>query len=54
MLKKAMENINGFLVTFTKDITKMINDISMEKCTGMMGASIKVNGVMVCSMDMEK
>jgi hypothetical protein len=52
MSRKAMGNISGLLEIFIKDTTRMIKDISMERCTGMMGVYTKVNGMMECNMDM--
>lgn len=54
MSKKAMVNIDGHPVTIIKDITKMIRDISMVKCTGMMEVFIKENGAMEFNMVTER
>ena len=42
--KKVMEFILGIMAMFTKDITKQISDMDMDKCSGLMVPFIKELG----------
>lgn len=50
MLRKVLASIGGQLGTLTKETTKMIKDISMEKCSGLMEVFIRASGSMEFKM----
>lgn len=45
---------NGSQEIDTREIIRMILDMDMVKCTGLMGLSIRVNGSKAYSMGMER
>ena len=49
----AMEFLAGKVEMFIKAIIRMMKEMVMEKCTGLMAQPIKVNGEKEFSMDME-
>lgn len=50
----ATGSSDGQVETFTKEITLMMKDTVMEKCTGLMGVSIKANGRKAFNMGTER
>lgn len=50
----VMENFDGQVAIFTKETIWTMRDTDMEKCTGLMEAFTKVNGVKVFNTVMVK